>query len=616
MVAIFKQTNSYQRQITSPSNIDWQSNLVNLLRHRAIYQSEKTAYTFLENDGTESINLTYQELDFQARTLAVKLQSSNFSDARALLLYPPGIEFVSTFFGCLYAGVIPVPLYPPKRNQNLSRLQWIIDNAQAKLALTTPTVLGNIEKHFESTPNLGELTWLTTENHENNLAHQWEPPNISADSIAFLQYTSGSTGKPKGVMVTHENLLHNEQMIKQAFNHDHQSYVVGWLPLFHDMGLIGNILQPLYLGIPCTLMSPVDFLQKPYRWLKAISDYSATTSGGPNFAYDLCIKKITSEQLETLDLSSWKVAFTGAEPIRAETLEAFAAKFAPCGFRKEAFYPCYGMAEATLFITGGLSSQKPTVKTVDEKALENNRIVEAISKKGQTRTLVGCGQEWLGQTVTIVDPESLTECKHNQVGEIWVSGKSVAKGYWGQSEKTKETFEAYLSDTQEGPFLRTGDLGFLSEDQELFVTGRLKDVIIIRGKNHYPQDIEMTVEQSHDAIVRHRSAAFIVQVNGEEKLVITAELERRYHHRLASFEKRKLNADPGFEVTPSKAPVIDEIIKSITKAVSIHHGLKVARVLLLRIGTIPKTSSGKIQRYACRQGVLNNSLNVVYDSKG
>ncbi len=605
------------------------SNLVDLLRWRAINQKAQKAYTFLQNGETELVNLTYQDLDLRARNIAAKMQSLGVIGERALLLYPPGIEFISAFFGCLYAGVIPVPLYPPRSNQNLSRLQLIIENAEAKLTLTTENVLENIKKHFVGTPDLAALTWFTTDNYRENLAQEWYPPEIFPDSIAFLQYTSGSTGDPKGVMVTHDNLLHNLQMIKQGFNHTVESIGMGWLPLFHDMGLIGNVLEPLYVGFPCTLMSPIDFLQKPYRWLKAVSDYGATTSGGPNFAYDLCVNKITPAQMETLDLSSWEVAFTGAEPIRAETLEKFAEKFAPCGFRKQAFYPCYGMAEATLFITGGIASHPPRLKNVDEKALEENRVVEVGTQQPNSRTLVSCGQEWLGQTVKIVNPHTLTECDNNQVGEIWVSGESVAKGYWRQPEKTQEVFEAYLSDTGEGPFLRTGDLGFLSNDKDLFVTGRVKDVIIIRGRNHYPQDIEMTVEQCHDAIVSHRSAAFTVEVKGKEQLVITAELERRYHRRRQQSstiapqqERRKLgdrrqpiSDDPGFEATPSKPPIFDDIITSIRKAVSTHHGLQVHRILFLRVGTIPKTSSGKIQRHACRQGFLDNTLNVVYDSK-
>ncbi|WP_124972376.1 fatty acyl-AMP ligase [Aphanothece sacrum] len=608
--------------------LQYQSTLVELLQYRAIHQSEKKAYTFLKNGESELITLTYGELDLEARKIAAKLQSLNMVGERALLLYNPGIEFISAFFGCLYAGVIGVPLYPPKRNQNLSRIQSIINNCSAKLALTTQDISETVEKHFDNTPELAKLQWLTTDNDRGSLELTWEKPEITSDSLAFLQYTSGSTGNPKGVMVTHGNLLHNEQMVEVAFGHTKQTIFVGWLPLFHDMGLIGNVLQPLHLGIPCILMSPVDFLQKPYRWLQAISQYRATTSGGPNFAYDLCIHKVTPEQMETLDLTSWEVAFTGAEPIRAETLEKFTEKFAACGFRKEVFYPCYGMAEATLFISGGLKSQAPVFQTIEEQALEENQVICASVEQPETRTLVGCGREWLEQKILIVNPQSLRECEPNTVGEIWVSGGSIAKGYWEQQQKTEETFNAYVADTQEGPFLRTGDLGFLGEDGELFVTGRLKDVIIVRGRNHYPQDIELTLEQNCRELISHRSAAFTINLDGQEKLVVVAEVERRYHDRrqkssavpLAE-EKRKLrdrrdqySIDHGFTLELSEQPVFEVIVNKIKQAVAAHHGLQVYRVLLLRVGTIPKTSSGKIQRHACRRGSIEGTLNVVYDS--
>ncbi len=563
--------------------------LVGLLQERAIYQPLKTAYTFLDRGETEEYSLNYEQLNKKAKELGSILYDLGLQGERALLMYSPGLDFIVAFFACLYAGVIAVPIYPPRRNQSLDRLQAIIKDCQAKEVLTTSGIWNNLEQSLENYPELSALKWLATDNLPKRFDQDWDLPEISQKDLAFLQYTSGSTGNPKGVMVTHDNLLHNLSMIKQAFGHTQSSRGMGWLPLFHDMGLIGNVLQPLYVGFPCTIMSPVDFLQKPYRWLQAISDHRATTSGGPNFAYDLCVQKVTPEQLETLDLSSWQVAFTGAEPIRAKTLEAFAQKFAPCGFRKQAFYPCYGMAEATLFITGGMKSQAPRLKTVDEKALEENQVIEVSAQQPNTRTLVSCGQEWLGQTVKIVNPETLTECDNNQVGEIWVSGKSVAKAYWQQAEKTQETFHARLADTQEGPFLRTGDLGFVSSEEELFVTGRLKDVIIIRGRNHYPQDIEQTVEQSHPALRAGCGAAFTVGEQGNERLIITQEVERSY--------LRKIN--------------IDEVVGRIRRAVAEYHGLQVHQVVLLRTATIPKTSSGKIQRHRCKEQFLNQMLEQI-----
>ncbi|MGK7942441.1 MAG: fatty acyl-AMP ligase [Crocosphaera sp.] len=567
-----------------------EESLVTILQERARYQPFKTAYTFLERGETQQCSLNYRELDKKAREIAALLHDSHLEGERALLMYSPGVDFIVAFFACLYAGVIAVPIYPPRRNQSLDRLKAIIDDCQAKEVLTTTTIKSNLENSIIHYPELAKLQWLTSDNLPQRLnSQEFSPIAVEKNDIAFLQYTSGSTGNPKGVMVTHGNLIHNQQMIQQGFGHNTSTKVLGWLPLFHDMGLIGNVLQPLYMGVSCTLMSPVDFLQKPYRWLKAISDYGATTSGGPNFAYDLCVNKITDEQIKTLDLSSWKVAFTGAEPVRAETLEAFAAKFAPCRFRKEAFYPCYGMAEATLFITGGIDSDVPKLKTIDEKALEENKVIEVAKEQPQSRTLVSCGQEWLGQTIKIVNPQTLTECEPNQVGEIWVSGDSVARGYWQQPQKTQETFKSYLWNTQEGPFLRTGDLGFLSSEKELFVTGRLKDVIIVRGRNHYPQDIELTVEESHPALRPSCGAAFTIGDVGNEKLIVVQEVERTH--------LRKINPEA--------------VKKAIRQAVAKHHGLQVHEVMLIKTASIPKTSSGKIQRYRCKKQFLTHKLNSI-----
>ncbi|MBV9389919.1 MAG: fatty acyl-AMP ligase [Chroococcidiopsidaceae cyanobacterium CP_BM_ER_R8_30] len=567
------------------------STLVELLRYRALHQPNKIAFTFLEDGETESSRLTYQELDRHARAIAAQLQSISAPGERALLLYPSTLEFITAFFGCLYAGVVAVPAYPPKRNQKMSRLQAIVDSSQALVALTNTSELTTIEPRIAQNPELEAMQWLATDKTTIDLAADWQEPALCENTVAFLQYTSGSTGTPKGVMVTHGNILHNQQTIKIGFGHTEKTIFVGWLPLFHDMGLIGNVLQPLYLGIPSILMSPVAFLQKPFRWLQAISRYKATTSGGPNFAYDLCVRKITPEQRASLDLSSWEVAFNGAEPVRAETLEQFTDAFAPCGFRAKAFYPCYGMAETTLFVSGGVKTALPVVLSVEGEAIEQNQIVAAVSNQERIQRIVGCGQTWLEHKVAIVEPESLIQCADGQVGEIWVHGPSVAQGYWHRPEETEQIFNAYMADTKEGPFLRTGDLGFL-QDGELFVTGRLKDVIIVWGRNHYPQDIELTAEKSHPALRPGCGAAFTVEVNGQQRLVIVQEVERSY--------LRKLN--------------VNEVVGDIRYAVAQQHDLEVYSVLLLKTGSIPKTSSGKIQRHACRVGFLTRSLDVVEDS--
>ncbi|WP_424102172.1 type I polyketide synthase [Moorena producens] len=559
--------------------------LVDLLGERAQAMPNQQAYIFLQNGETESGSLTYGELDRQARAIASHIQQ--WQGERALLLYPSGLEFITAFFGCLYAGVIAVPVYPPRRNQKLSRLLNIVNDAQACIALTTTSILADLEQRWGSDAELAQLKLVATDTIVAD-RQEFAPLSVTPSSLAFLQYTSGSTGTPKGVMVTHGNIIHNQQMIHQAFGHSKQSIVVGWLPLFHDMGLMGNVLQPMYLGISCILMPPVAFLQKPIRWLKAISNYRATTSGGPNFAYDLCLKKVQPEQLANLDLSSWDLAYSGAEPVRAETLKQFGQKFANCGFNYSAFYPCYGMAETTLFATGGEKTQSPVIQGVLAGELEQNLVVESEISSDESRKFVGVGRPDLDTTVIIVNPDSLTPCEPGQVGEIWVSGGSVTSGYWNRPQATQSTFQAYLKDTGSGPFLRTGDLGFLSNG-ELFVTGRLKDLIIIRGRNHYPQDIELTVENSHPSLRSHGCAAFSVERDGEERLVVACEVERTH--------LRKLNKE--------------EIVKEIKIAVSTEHELDVDGVVLLKTGSIPKTSSGKIQRRACKQGFLEGSLNVV-----
>ena len=564
------------------------NNFVSLLCYRSQDRRNDIAFTFLLDGETEEIHLSYQELDTQARAIAARLQSLTKSGQRALLLYQPGLEFISAFFGCLYAGVIAVPLSPPRRNHHSDRLQAIVTDAQATVALTTTSILQSITKQIQKKPELENLTWLTTDNLDLNQAQDWQPPSITKDTLAFVQYTSGSTGKPKGVTISHGNLLHNSATIHQCFNHQPHSQGVIWLPPYHDMGLIGGVLQPIYGGFPVTLMPPAAFIQKPIRWLKAISHYQATTSGGPNFAYDMCVKKVKSEQLETLDLSHWRVAFTGAEPIRAETLAKFTRTFADCGFRPEAFYPCYGMAESTLFISGGLTTEKPTIRFVDAKALLQNRVVPTIDRDEKSQAIVSCGRSWLEQKILIVNPDSLTKCPEKEVGEIWVSGASIAQGYW--REESQKTFQAYLADTQEGPFLRTGDLGFLDAG-ELFITGRIKDTIIIRGQNHYPQDIESTVQQSHESLRPDCGAAFSLEIKGSEKLIIVQEVERTY--------MRKIN--------------VKEVIGDISQAVTAKHGLRAYAILLVKVGSIPKTTSGKIQRYACKNAFINGSLQLVED---
>ncbi len=563
--------------------------VLNILEYRSQQQPESTGYVFLKDGETEAARLTYHQLNQQALSIAAYLQTKTEVGDRVLLLYPSGLEFISAFFGCLYAGVVAVPAYPPKRNQKLLGFHSIVNNSGARVALTTASML--TERRIEQKIKLPQLKFIATDLIEVDSV-KFSPQSIAPTSLAFLQYTSGSTGLPKGVMVTHENIIQNQRIIHQAFGHSEQTIGLGWLPLFHDMGLIGNVLQPLYLGFTCILMPPMAFLQKPIRWLKAISKYRVTSSGGPNFAYDLCVKKILPEQLANLDLSSWELAFNGAEPVRAQTLRQFWEKFSGCGFNYSAFYPCYGMAESTLFSTGGHKSNPPVIKTVKKERLEQNLIVEDDLSSSKSYSLVGCGSTYLDSKVIIVNLETFTCCEEKQVGEIWLSGSSIASGYWNRPEHTKETFKAYLKDNTETAFLRTGDLGYFSNG-ELFVTGRLKDAIIIRGRNHYPQDIELSVESSHPALRINSGAAFSVDVKGEEKLVVVQEIERSHLPQLNR----------------------EEVIEAINKAVSLEHELAIETIVLLKPGSIDKTSSGKIQRHTSRQKFLDKKLTGVIVSQ-
>ncbi len=565
--------------------------LVELLQNRALHQPEQK-YTFLSDGETEAGSLTYRELDAIARSQAARLQALGASGERALLLFPPGLEYLAAFFGCLYAKVIAVPLYPPKLKRNLAKISAIAQDAGATVAIAPARHLENLEQLCEQAPELKALRWLAAETLTGN-AQEWQQPSIDPNEVAYLQYTSGSTSTPKGVMVSHANVLYNIEYIHRGFSHDSKSVAVTWLPHFHDMGLIDGLLKPLYLGIPCYFMPPAAFIQRPTCWLEAISRYKATHSGGPNFAYDLCASKaskIAGDRQKMLDLSSWRVAYNGAEPINKETLERFAKAFEPCGFRADAFCPAYGMAEATLKIATVRSADAPGFLPVDAGALENNRIAEVAESDREVRTLVGCGFPEFGTKVVIANPHSLTQCQPHEVGEIWVAGETVARGYWNRPEETEKTFRAYLSDTGEGPFLRTGDLGFLREG-ELFITGRLKDLIIVRGRNLYPQDIERTAERSHPALRLGASAAFSVEVAGEEQIAIAQELESR------------------------KAPEnAEEIISAIRSSIAEEYEVQVYAVVLIKPGSIPKTTSGKIQRRAARAEFLAGNLEVVASS--
>jgi acyl transferase domain-containing protein/acyl-CoA synthetase (AMP-forming)/AMP-acid ligase II/acyl carrier protein len=560
------------------------SSLVGLLRVRAGSPSHN-GYTFLE-EGEPGASLSFSELDQRARALAAQLQSRGLAGERALLLFPPGLQFISAFFGCLYAQVVAVPAIPPhpsRLQRTLPRLLAIVDSARPAVVVTT-SAIAMLAKELPET--LASLPWIALDEVERSLAESWVEPLVGLGDIAFLQYTSGSTAAPKGVMVSHGNLLHNLSAIQSSCELTASDVSVTWLPSFHDMGLIDGILEPLLLDCPAYVMSPAAFMQRPVRWLQAITRYGGTHSGAPNFAYDLCVQRVKSAEIGELDLSTWRSAYCGAEPVRDETLRRFAEVFAPCRFRATSLYPCFGLAEGTLIVSGSTAGQGAVVRRVATEALQRTQVREpGPGEAGQV--LVSSGRALAGTRCVIVEPETGYRCAPDEVGEIWVHGPSVAQGYWGLPEETERTFGAWLEEPPDGPFLRTGDLGFLSGG-ELFVTGRSKDLIIIRGENHYPQDIELTVERSHPSLRPGCGAAFSVEIDGQERLVVVQEIER---------ESRSANIAP--------------IAAAACIAVAEQHDLQLHALCLLKPGSVPKTSSGKIQRSACRRGFLAGSLSTV-----
>ncbi len=571
--------------------------LVDLLRGRAKYQPNQRAYTFLANGETEIGHLTYADLDERARQLAAKLQQLKAMGERVLLLFPPGQEFINAFFGCIYAGAIPVPMtYTPRLHRAYRRFQTLVNNAEPTIALTTAKLHAKISQQAAYHQTLTELHWLVTNDIDSDTTFRWHPPSIDADTLAFLQYTSGSTRNPRGVMLSHGNLLNNLAIISDRFGVTTDDCGVIWLPPYHDMGLIGGYLQPIYGGFPVILMDSFDFVQQPIRWLRAITHYRGTISGGPNFAFEHCLS-IKAEELQGVDLSSWRVAFVGAEPVRYQTLERFSAQFSPYGFQRRALYPCYGLAESTLMVTGGDHTTIPSTQTIKRTELQHNQFVSTSSLDPDGQIVIGCGQPVDDHTVLIVDPDTqkpYTVDQQNSIGEIWISGPSVAQGYWREMVETQQTFQAQPISTSVQPspqfndhlFLRTGDLGALHQG-ELFITGRLKDMIIIRGENYYPQDFELAAENSHPALQSNGGAAFIVG-DDESEIVIVHEIKRHY---------RQAN--------------LTEVIEAIQHAIAEDYAIRLNAVVLIKPGSLPRTPSGKTQRYLCREKYLAQTLPVL-----
>ena len=563
--------------------------LVDLVGRRAEEHGEALLYRYLVSgdvDGPAAL-MSYAELDRRARAIGAVLQHAAAPGDRVLLLYPPGLEFVTAFMACLYAAVVAVPAPPPHPTRvraALPRLAGMVADCAAAVALTTHSVRPGLEAAAREVPALADLPWLVAADLEGAAAQAWDGAGPGPDELAFLQYTSGSTAVPKGVMVSHRNLLANLECLCLRMGVSSESRVLSWQPHYHDMGLIGGILAPLLARASLILMAPPAVLQSPLRWLGAIDRYRATHSGGPNFAFELCVQKLDSEDVAALDLSSWECAFCGAEPVRARTLARFAAAFAPQGFRREAFTPCYGLAESTLMVSSVPRAGLTTVLDLAAGALATGRAVPASPAE---RQLVSCGPVVDGHRLAIVDTATATECPSGQVGEIWVSGPSVAQGYWNRPQESRDVFAARLDEPGSDVFLRTGDLG-LVRDGELFITGRIKDLIIVAGRNHYPQDIEATAETSHSALHPGCAAAFPIEVDGTERLAVAVELDRSLARVL------------GRAASGTDDPQLTTVMASVRYAVAQEHGVQVSKVILLGPGGIPRTSSGKVRRHACR----------------
>lgn len=588
------------RSLPTPGSVGGPGSIGGIVDFWSEVHPEHPALIFLDDQAEQHVT-SYAELRSKAMLLAAHLQQTCRAGDRAVLIFPSGDAFVTAFLGCLYAGVLAVPATEPKPRRPNDRLSAVAVDCTPTAVLCTREVLDRIDIPVVC-PQLAGVQWICVDEVVGASSAPPPPaaslPCIESDSIAFLQYTSGSTSDPKGVSVSHANLLHNLETIRVGFGQEHNltsdpaQLGVFWLPPHHDMGLIGGILTPLYLGGTTVIMAPTTFLKRPLRWLEAISRFRGMISGAPNFAYDLCVQHLGEGSHPSLDLSCWDIAFCGAEPVRAETIDRFSDAFAPYGFRRESFYPCYGMAEATLLVSGNRGRRAPAIKAVDQAALQNHLIVPADPDADSAPArLVGCGEAILDGEILIVDPETRQMVAAEQVGEIWYRSESVAQGYWGREEASKEVFEATLADGHPGRYLRTGDMGFLADGQ-LFVTGRLKEMLVIRGRNLYPQDLEATAHEVAPGL--GGAAAFAVEIDGSEELVFVQELDRQRKGREGEF---------------------DLLLSQLRMTLIETYDVRPAAVVLVRPFSLPRTTSGKMQRILCRDLYLRDQLKVIAEWK-
>ena len=563
------------------------STLIDILQWRVSVHGSRPAFTFLV-DGEPTDSLSFAQLDARARAIAASLQDRRCAGQPALLCHPPGLDYVAAFVGCLYAGALAIPLYPPRNRRHVGRIQAVVTNSGAPVVLTSTDHARDLAEWLGGEGQATRTAVVSTNDIETAAGERWRPIAPTPADLAYLQYTSGSTATPKGVMVSHENLLRNGDAIRDGFGYLPEGITVSWLPTFHDMGLLLTVVMPLLAGNPVYMMAPAAFVQRPVRWLDAIGRYRATHSGGPNFAFELAVDRITDAQLAQLDLSTWVSAYNGSEPVRSATMQRFSQKFARAGFSPRAHVPAYGLAEGTLLV----SSQRPGGDihslVLQSDRLTRDRAVEVSSAGTRAIDVACCGPIVLDTRVEIVNPHTHRRCGPDEIGEIWSKGPGNALGYWQNEDATRQTFRATLADNGDGPFLRTGDLGILHRD-ELYITGRIKEVVILHGRNHYPHDIEFTLQDADPALERGAGAAFGVEADGEERLVIVQEVSRT--------ALRTLDAAA--------------VLARLREVVVSMHEVDIYDLVLVSPLEVPKTSSGKIQRGEAKARYLADAFKVV-----
>lgn len=568
------------------ATVEGAASFVDILQTRVRELGDRDSFIFLSETSPAEVKMTYAELDVRARQIGALLQRLGAVGERVLILLNTSREYVEAFYGCMYAGAIGVPAFPPMPASRIGdRLVGIVEDSGAKFALVDTAMMNAKEEILKTTPSLSSVRWIAVDQVASGTESFWEPPRLSRESLCFLQYTSGSTGNPRGVMISHGNMISNTKIIYGAMGIKPQDRSLFWLPIYHDMGLISGVVLPVIGAFQSVLCPPTWFIRKPERWVETISKYRIALSGAPNFAFELCSRRVAggAPVPEGFDLSSWRIAFNGAEPIRADTLRRFAKTFEKYNFRAEQLHPCYGMAEATLMVSAGRVGLPPETRLLDRDALAANRVVFTTKDRPHVE-VVASGAPRPEIDIRTVNIETKTEAGPDEIGEIWLAGPTMSKGYWNRPEENVEKFGAKLpnSDTQ---YFRTGDTGFIRDGLH-FIVGRIKEVLIIRGKNHHPYDIERTVEAAHPGLKGCVSAAFSIDADNEEKLVIVLEV-------------------------PKEDVRAADVLEPIRRAIVEVHDLKLHALTLINRGSLPRTSSGKIMRLKTRSLFSTGELQAI-----